>query len=170
MMLITGVVAAAILIVAVLPVVWSMVGTFSSASAETDARMRTDFKIVTTYACGSATCSPRYVAKVWMKNIGTNKIGESEIQRSDVLAGTTTNFMRPTYYSSPCPPTSGARWCYILSEPSGSNGFWDPGETLEIDAWPYIGLNNIITGPNLNVYFQFILPNSVWRTEEFTSI
>ena len=54
MMLITAVVASAILITAVFPIVWNMVSTFSSASHETDTRMRTDFKIVTTYANHSA--------------------------------------------------------------------------------------------------------------------
>ncbi len=64
MMLITAVVASAILITAVFPIVWNMVSTFSSASHETDTRMRTDFKIVTTYASGTTD-----VGKIWIKNI-----------------------------------------------------------------------------------------------------
>jgi len=41
--LITAVVAAGILITAVFPIVWNMAGTFSTASHESDTRIRTDF-------------------------------------------------------------------------------------------------------------------------------
>jgi flagellar protein FlaG len=164
MMLITGVVAAAILIVAVLPVVWSMVGTFSTASAQTDTRMRTDFKIVATYACGSPTClaGTRFFERVWVKNIGSSRIGLAEVNQSDVLIGLTTNFNRATYDQT-C-VLSNLEWCYVISETPSPNGYWDPGETIQIYAY-----STVITGPSLPVYFQFILPNSVSRTEEFSS-
>ena len=71
MMLITAVVASAILITAVFPIVWNMVSTFSSASHETDARMRTDFKIVSKYCYHSAPLpsDTNVVAKIWIKNM-----------------------------------------------------------------------------------------------------
>jgi flagellar protein FlaG len=157
MMLITGVVAAAILIVAVLPVVWSMVGTFSTATAETDTRMRTDFKIVTTYSLGTS-----HIARVWVKNIGSSRIGLAEVDKSDVLIGLTTNFNRATYDQS-C-VLSNLEWCYVISETPSPNGYWDPGETLQIYAY-----SSAITGSSQNVYFQFILPNAVWRSSEFST-
>ena len=79
--LITAVVAAGILITAVFPIVWNMASTFSAASHESDARMRTDFRIVATFAPKEGDPS---IAKVWLKNVGTNRIGTSEIEHSDV--------------------------------------------------------------------------------------
>jgi flagellar protein FlaG len=159
MMLITAVVASTILITAVFPVVWTMVSTFSSASHETDTRMRTDFKIVTTYSLGTGNYS-----RVWMKNIGSSQIGLADINKSDVLFGPTTSFNRLTFNPTyPC--FSNLKWCYSISETPPSNGYWDPGETIEILA----DVSNVVRS-NQNVYFQFILPNAVSRSSEFTTI
>ena len=45
-LLITAVICAAILVVAIYPAVFTMVGTFGSASHAADQNIRTDFKIV----------------------------------------------------------------------------------------------------------------------------
>jgi flagellar protein FlaG len=50
MFLIAAVIAAAILLNAVFPVIYTMAGTFSQSSREADSRIRTDFKIINTYA------------------------------------------------------------------------------------------------------------------------
>jgi len=165
MMLITAVVASAILITAVFPIVWNMVSTFSSASHETDTRMRTDFKIVTTYACGTggATCTPQYISKVWMKNIGTNRIGWGEVNQSDVFIGLVGNFDRATLDLTTWPPNSNKEWAYRIAD-TNSNGFWDPGETLEVDAY-----SSSFTTSGQPVYFQYVLPNGVSRSQEFTT-
>jgi len=155
--LITAVVAAGILITAVFPIVWNMAGTFSAASHDTDARMRTDFKIVATYSQGSSNFS-----RVWIKNIGSNRIGLAEVNKSDVLIGLTTNFNRATFDQT-C-VLSNLEWCYIISETPSSNGYWDSGETLEVYA-----KNIVIAEPSQNIYFQFILPNAVSRSSEFTT-
>jgi len=156
-MLITGVVAASILIVAVLPIVWSMVGTFSSASAATDRSMRTDFKIVVTYGYGA---SGGGTVKVWMKNIGTTRLGIEEINKSDVII----NYNRTTKVGLSFPPTTILRWNNLLSD-DNLNGVWDPGETLEVDATA----KELTTGAGKAVNFQFVLPNGVSRTVDFTT-
>jgi len=171
MLLITGVVAAAILIVAVLPVIWGMVGTFSSASATTDRSMRTDFKIVTTYSDYSATPAPAGATlQVWMKNTGTARFALSEISSADVFFGKSDSFGRANYTSVP-PLRSAAhlKWWYIFNPPPGGtdlnqNGIWDPGETLEIDSF-----SQSVGKVGDPVYFQFTLPNSVTRSLEFTA-
>jgi flagellar protein FlaG len=165
MMLITAVVASAILITAVFPIVWNMVSTFSSASHETDTRMRTDFKIVTTYACGTGgvTCSPQYVSKVWIKNIGTNRIGWAEVNQSDVFIGLVGNFDRATLDLTIWPPSNDKTWAYRIADTNG-NGFWDTGETLEVDAY-----SSSFIASGQSVYFQFVHPNGVWRSSEFTT-
>jgi flagellar protein FlaG len=158
--IITAVVAAGILINAVYPIVWSTASTFSTSAHNTDTRMRTDFKIVKTYASSGVTGG---VAKVWMKNIGSASVGWSELNSSDVMIGLTTNFDRATLDLSVWPPNTNKEWAYRLSD-SNSNGNWDPGETLEVDA-----ASSLFTSSGKNVLFQFVLPNGVYRAEEFTT-
>jgi archaeal flagellar protein FlaG len=144
--LITAVIAAGVLINAVYPVVYSMAGTFSSTTHESDVRMRTDFKVIAAVASTSGS------AQIWMKNIGSERIPLSDIQNGDVFFGAVDSFERLEY---------GTDWTEELSDTNG-NSVWDPGETLKIS----------ITAPGLSsgeqLYFQFSLPNGVWRSNEFT--
>ena len=179
LLLVTGVVAAAILIVAVLPVIWGMVGTFGSASAATDRSMRTDFKIVTTYAKYYTGTNPPWagvVTTVWMKNVGTNPIGYAEINSADVYLGKSDSFGRATLnnpnwtaVSRSLASSATIPWNFSIRDPPGSpnNGIWEPGETLEINAF-YAYSPAWVTGQF--VYFQFTLPNSVSRSIIYTAI
>ncbi len=146
--IITAVVAAGILINAVYPIVWSSASTFSSSAHETDTRMRTDFKIVTTYAKDKSS-----EAQIFIKNIGSNRIGTSEIESSDVLIISPDGLFKPT-------------WTYNILEPSATSGnnFWDTGETLEI----LLTLDDSSFDQPKSYTFQFILPNGVYRSIEFT--
>jgi flagellar protein FlaG len=162
LLLITAVISAGILINAVYPVVWNMAGTFSTASHETDTRMRTDFKIVGTYAASDPATGG--LAKIWMKNTGTTTIGKSEIEKSDVFIGLTTDFDRAHFMLAEyLVPSTNLDWSYTLYDESG-NQKWDPGETLEIRAFRD---KNQFDIPGRDVYFQFVLPNGVWRSTEF---
>ena len=156
MMLITAVVACAILITAVFPIVWNMVSTFSSASHETDSRMRTDFRIVATYANSTRE------GDIYLKNVGTNRISLDEISRSDVFFGKTGQFTRLSYTSG---GIASGQWGFEFTHVSydtNSNDLWDTGETIKI-----MGVSTTPLLPGDPVYFQFILPNSVERSEEF---
>ncbi|MCX6692510.1 MAG: hypothetical protein NTW33_10825, partial [Methanoregula sp.] len=164
MMLITAVVASAILITAVFPIVWTMVSTFSSASHETDTRMRTDFKIVTYYAkagtwAGSPPWSspPNPQGDIYLKNIGSSSISVSKIQKSDVFFGKSTEFTHLALYKVDPPEGKWTYQGYSGSEQSydlNMNKAWDPGETLHIIAYP----QGDLASPN-SLYFQFVLPN-----------
>jgi flagellar protein FlaG len=158
--IITGVVAAGILINAVYPIVWSSASTFSSSAHDTDTRMRTDFKVVTTYASSSGMGG---IAKIWMKNIGSTQLGIPEIETADVFIGLSTNFDRATLNTLNWPPTINKQWNYVLSDTNGNN-LWDTGETLEVDA-----ASSLFTASGQPVYFQFVLPNGVLRSSEFTT-
>jgi archaeal flagellar protein FlaG len=147
--LITAVIAAGVLINAVYPVVYTMAGTFSSSTHESDVRMRTDFKIITTVASAGT-------AQVWMKNVGTEQISVESIERSDVFCGAVDDFDRLTYDKNP-------GWTYDLYDLDSVNYMWDPGETLKITA-----NTNLIPSSGHRVYFQFAIPNGVWRSNEFT--
>jgi flagellar protein FlaG len=151
LLIITGIIAAGILITAVYPVVWTMAGTFTSSAHQTDIQMRTDFKIVSTYANDNVPSNIR----ILMVNVGTAAIGVSDIQKSIVNIGNTGNF-------GPVPYSTGG-WTYTIYKTDNNINQWSPGEILEIDT-----SSLLITDTYPDVYFQFILPSGVWRSEEFT--
>jgi flagellar protein FlaG len=142
--LITAVIAAGVLINAVYPVIYEMAGTFSSTTHESDTRMRTDFKVISAVASGGT-------AQIWMKNIGSEPIPLESITKSDVFLGAVGNFERLDY--------GPGGWTAEILLPD-DNDVWETGETVKIAA------NIDLTGVN-RVYFQFSLPNGVWRSHEF---
>lgn len=162
--LITAVVASAVLVNAVFPVVYNMAGTFSSATHDSDERLRTDFKIVAYHYSSSAN-----TAEIWMKNIGSANIPIADIVKSDVMFGPETSYGRLSYTTDTTP--SSGHWTteFVNDAPTkvydlNGNGNWDRGETLHIIAHPAAS-----TGSGENVYFQFILPGGTWRSQTFTA-
>ncbi len=152
--LITAVIAAGVLISAIFPVFYQMTGTFSSAGHTSDVQLRTNIQIILDVANQS-----QYV-KVWMKNTGSERIAVADIQRSDVICGDAGNFNRLTLDNTSAPLNNG-QWSYMLSD-LNNNNYWDPGETLEIDAY-----TTTINTAN-PVYFQFSLPNGISTSDQFT--
>ncbi|MDD1695355.1 MAG: flagellin [Methanoregula sp.] len=158
--LITAVVASAVLINAMYPVIQNMAGTFSSSTHESDVRIRTDFKIIATHASDGTV-------QVWMKNIGSERISLGEIQRSDVFCGAVGSFDHLTYnHVEPDNLASLAmdQWTeeFGTSYDLNANTFWDSGETLKVTAKTAFSSGDTI-------YFQFSLPNGIWRSIEFTA-
>ena len=153
MFLITAVIAAGVLINAVFPVVYQMAGTFASATHASDERLRTDFGIVATFASQSGSN-----AQIYMKNVGSRSIPESDIKKSDVFFGTITPgpIGRLDYQVNPIGTPS---WNYQIHGTSTIN--WAPGDTLEID------IHDVGVTPGDQEYFQFILPNAVQRSTQF---
>jgi archaeal flagellar protein FlaG len=155
--LITAVVTAGVLINAVYPVVFTMAGTFSSSTHESDVRMRTDFKIIATYAKAG---NPG-IADVYLKNIGSQRISATEIPQWDVFFGKVGEFIRIPH------GTSTPGWIETFdgdaSYDINGNHYWDPGETIKITA--KIASPFATDDP---VYFQISLPNGIWRSNEFT--
>lgn len=155
--LITAVVATAVLVNAIYPVIYSTAGTFQSSTHDADTRLRTDFKIVATFGK-----SPN--VQVWMKNIGSQSISLEEIKKADVFCGAVGNFGRLNYIDG-IPDTG--EWTEIFTSTTGDlndNDYWDNGETLEINAKP----TTMPSSGNL-VYFQLVLSNGIWRSTEFTA-
>ena len=154
MFLITSIIAAGVLINAVFPVVYQMAGTFLSSSHQSDERMRTDIKIVNTFMNQDGD------TQVWIKNVGVARISYVEIPKSDLFLGKVGDFDRLD-----CNAAIGMNQWYYETAGGDTNGYWDPGETLEITARTDNG------GPyykSMPVYVQFVLPSGVWRTLEFT--
>ncbi|MEN6609720.1 MAG: flagellin [Methanoregulaceae archaeon] len=151
--LITAVIAAGVLINAIFPVVYQMSGTFSTSTHNADLRIRTDIAITTYWASSSSG-----IVKVWMKNVGTNKISNAELKKSDVYSGPATNIERLTLGSG----TTSGTWNFYVN--GDENADWGIGDTLEIYGTP---VNSFGKGEDL--YFQYVLPNGVSRSITFTS-
>jgi len=152
--LITAVVASAVLINAMYPVIQNMAGTFSSSTHESDVRIRTDFKIIATHASDGTI-------QVWMKNVGSERIGLADIQRSDVFCGAVGSFDHLSYVSS---NPGDKQWTeeFGTGYDLNANKFWDPGETVKITAKAPFSSGD-------KIFFQFALPNGIWRSIEFTA-
>ena len=154
--LITAVVATAVLVNAIYPVIYTTAGTFQSSTHDADTRLRTDFKIVATFAK-----SPN--VQVWMKNVGSQRISLEEIKRSDVFCGPVDNYGILIYkYVTPSSLNDG-EWTETLSD-LNTNNYWDTGETLQITA-----KRSTVPSSGNMVYFQFVLPDGIWRSTEFTA-
>lgn len=151
--LIASIIAAAVLINAVFPVIYTMTGTFSSSSHEADQRLRTDFKIIETYAGTSGT-------DIWIKNLGTNRISPTEINQSSVFIGAPGDFESITKKTG---DLGGNGWDYAILD--DTNAYWDPAETLHIS----VESSKIPIANGEVVYFQFVTGKGVARSLEFTA-
>lgn len=150
--LITAIVAAAVLVNAFFPIIYTATDTFSSSSVTADERLRTDVKIVNSYASTPA-------AKVWVKNVGSIRIADNDIDLCDVFAGVPGNF--DILVLNKAGPGNG-EWDYEII--GDSNEYWDVGETLRIDID-----SALIPGSGSVTYFHFVLPSGITRTTEFTA-
>jgi len=160
--LITAVVASAVLINAMYPVIQNMAGTFSSSTHESDVRIRTDFKIIAAHASASDG-----TVQVWMKNIGSERIGLADIKRADVFSGAEGSFNHLTYnHVEPDDLASlvSGQWTeeFGTGYDLNANKFWDSGETVKITAKTTFSSGD-------KIFFQFALPNGIWRSIEFTA-
>ena len=156
--LITAIVAAAVLINAFFPIIYQASSTFSESSQSADERLRTEVKVINTYANHSSDPN----AEIWIKNIGSARIAKNDIDVSDVFFGQEGDF---EYLLLDLSGTiDDGEWSYTVLEDT-VNDYWDPRETLRID------LNSNKT-PNTSgqyVYFQFVLPSGVSVAKTFTT-
>ncbi|HTY14552.1 MAG TPA: flagellin [Methanoregulaceae archaeon] len=143
--LISAVVAAGVLINSVFPIISRTTETFGSVSHSTDTQMRTDIKIINTYANTTSG------ATIWLKNVGSSRIPSSDLDQSDIFIGTPGDFERFSLANH-----------YTILE--SANNFWDPGETLQITI-----MSGKIPGAGNTAYFGIVLPNGVKRDIEFTT-
>ncbi|KAF1078433.1 flagellin [Methanogenium sp. MK-MG] len=155
--LITAIVAAAILVNAFFPVIYSATSTFTESSQNADERLRTDIKIVNAHSLSDGA------SKIWIKNIGSIRIADTEISSSDVYFGIPADFEYMVYTTEET-PLSG-QWTFTIREDAGTpNEYWDSGETLEITL---TGDSSQLSTGNY-AYFQFVLPNGVSVSTQYT--
>jgi len=149
--LITAIVAAGVLASQVLPAVFTVSGTASSTAHQMDKQISTDLTIVNTYANTS-----RY-AQVWIRNTGDERIPTGELDSSVVFIGEPGDFEMTTKNDL---STDG--WTYEII--GNDNSYLDSGEMLHMTAFS----DKIPIATGEVVTFQFVLPNGVKRSEEFT--
>ncbi|MDD1652580.1 MAG: flagellin [Methanomicrobiales archaeon] len=149
--LITAIVAAGVLASQVLPAVFSVSGTATSSAHQMDVQISTEISIVNTFANTSS------YAQVWMRNTGDERISTNELDDSIVFIGAPGDFELTTKNDL---STDG--WTYEVI--GNGNTYLDPGEMLHVtvfsDKIP-VTIGDVIT-------FQFVLPNGVKRSSEFT--
>ncbi len=155
--LITAIVASAILVNAFFPVIYTATSTFTESSHSTDERLRTDMKIVNAYTPLDG------VSKIWIKNIGSIRIADTDIASSDVYFGIPGNFDY-FVYTAENTPTSG-EWTFTIREDENKNEYWDSGETLEIAL---VANSSTFSTAGKYAYFQFVLPNGVSESTQYT--
>lgn len=154
--LITAIVAAAILVNAFFPVIYSATSTFTESSQSSDERLRTDLKIVNAYSASDGS------SKIWIKNIGSIRIADTDISSSDVYFGVPGDFDYMIYTSGA--PSSG-QWTFTIREDAGTpNEYWDSGETVEITL--AVDASTFSSGEY--AYFQYVLPNGVSVSTQYT--
>lgn len=160
--LITAVVATAVLVNAIYPVIYSTAGTFQTATHDADTRLRTDFKIVANFATPGSPGN----ADIYMKNVGSQRISLTEIHTANVFCGSSAGNLLVYNDGS---YLTGYWTVDIIPPPTPAVGddYWDTGETLHIKAYPKTAAGVIVSGGT--VYFQFILPDGIWRSTEFTA-
>ncbi|MBP2145179.1 flagellar protein FlaG [Methanofollis sp. W23] len=149
--LITAVVAAAVLVNAIFPIIYTVSDTASSASHAADERLRTDVKIINTFASAGG-----HDARIWLKNTGTSRISAAALNTSDIFIGAPGDFDRVSQ------GTDG--WEATILD--GDVDYWLPGETVRIDI-----MDNLLIPDTKgdSVYFQVVLPGGAARTKEFTA-
>ncbi|MBN1432157.1 MAG: flagellin [Methanomicrobiaceae archaeon] len=156
--LITAIVAAAVLINAFFPIIYQASSTFSESSQSADERLRTDIKIINTFASGASNPN----VKLWLKNIGSARIAKNDLNLSDAFFGEEGDF---EYLALDLSGTlNDGEWKYQVLEETANN-YWDPRETLLIE------INSAKTPGSSGqyVYFQFVLPSGIAVSNTFTT-
>ncbi len=120
-LIIAGVVAAAALINAMFPAVYSMSGSVSSVSDASNDRMKTDFRIISE-GLDPLTSDALHV---YVKNTGRLTLSSANLAKTDVYFGNGSGLYKcKTGASLPS-------WEYAIQDGNGDSN-WNPGETLDI--------------------------------------
>lgn len=153
MFLIVAVISAGVMVNAIFPVVHTFTQSVTSSSHSAEERISTDIKVINTYADAGD-----HDARIWIKNVGSSRIHENELQKADIYIGAIGDFDRMTYNVGGGDNT----WRYTIED--DSNNYWDPMETITLDIE-----SPKIPAEGQLVYFAFTMPNGVFRETEFTS-
>jgi flagellar protein FlaG len=148
-LLIGAVIAAGVLVNAIFPIIYTISDTAGSTSHAVDRQVRTDVKVINTFASASGQ-----TAKIWLKNVGSVRIAANDLKGADIFLGEPGHFDRLSYPGD---------WTYTLLDTD--TDYWQPGATVRIDA--HTDLLPDTAGDV--VYFQIVLPGGTVRSADFTA-
>ena len=153
-MIVGSVIAAAFLITAILPAVFSAGGTFGTVARSADEQMRTDFEIIRAFTPSSkdATIS----IDVWIKNTGQTQFHRREIAFMDVFFGNNDEYIRLVHTDDTPDTTSFSFFIEGLNNPE----YWKPGDTLHITTFRAASFDP-------PYHFALVTPNGVSKTHIF---
>jgi archaellum component FlaG (FlaF/FlaG flagellin family) len=157
-MIIGAVVAAAFLVTAILPAIFTAGGTFGTVAHSADNQIRTDFEIIRAFTpkLTAPPAIPPTEVDVWIKNTGQTRFNRAEIESMDVFFGNSNRIDRLEYAGGT--PVVGFSFSFVLSDPASTH--WNPGDTLHIEI-----SRNWDLEPQY--YFALATPNGVHKTYVF---
>ena len=155
-LIIAAIVAVVALINSVLPAVYQLSGSASSAAATSGDRMDTEIKII--HAC--ANRSAGHALDVYVKNTGTSAVPAGKLKYADVYFGSDGAGVSR---ASAGPASPAPRWSYSILDGDG-DASWDPGETLGI--WLQTDDYDFTDGRQL---VRVVLANGVGDGLEYTA-
>ena len=152
-MIVGAAVAAAFLVAAILPAIYSAGGTFGTVTHSANDQIRTDFEIIRAFTPSSG--GQQIPVDIWIKNTGQTRFSRTEIESMDVFFGNNNGVIRLVYTDGPLNTDS---FSFSIEGSDGST-HWSPGDTLHIKT-----VRSSLTSP---YYFALSTPNGIQKTHTF---
>ncbi|AGK60854.1 hypothetical protein Asulf_00846 [Archaeoglobus sulfaticallidus PM70-1] len=150
LLVIASIIATIALINAVFPSLAQMASSFTSLANNLNERVETNVDIIFVIASSSTD-----TVNIWIKNIGSNKIPNTLIEKSDLFIYSSSMYLHVPYNDS-SPPT----WTYSFENGDGDD-YWENGETINIT----VQLSSLPAG---EYTANFILYNGVSTKDTFS--
>ena len=119
------VICATVLVAALYPSMYGAASSAVSTTVKLGERIETSVEII------QETDQSPY-EYVWVKNIGSSQLVTSQINKSDIFFGKTTDFKRIPHDADLSPAPC---WSYTFENDNNNNDRWDEGETLNITIY-----------------------------------
>ena len=155
--LITALLALAILVNAFFPVMHQTASTFSDSMDSVGDAIGTEIKITYAYIYSTPSHGDAYV---FIKNVGSERIGKKALDSSEVFVETLSGAVRVPRADT----ASSNQWQYRAYDGSEITKWLSPGETLRI----LIKSDNLMNTAGQEDKITFALPNGI-RTQVTTS-
>lgn len=146
------VICATVLVSAIYPAMNRATSTTVSTSVKFSKRIETSVEII-------EEANQSSYEYVWVKNIGSAQLAQSQIEKSDVFFGKIGNFQRIPFNSALSLTPS---WNYSIENDKNGNERWDTGETLNIT------IKCSTTIDPGDYFFKIVLYNAVSDEDTFS--
>ena len=170
-MAVAGIIAAAVGVMLLIVVGYVVVGaTITTAetvtSAQKDVTLQNEIRLGTAFNITDPQKSISNITSIVSITANISNTGNeiiSDFRHMDVIVydSNSINYQICTYNTSGS--LGDKQWTadFGTGYDLNTNKYWDSGETLKVTA------KTVIPSTGNNVYFQFALPNGIWRSNEF---